>query len=410
MRNLSAIILLSLFLFSCSTTEPQPGMQTIPTNQVPPKPAATQKNQCKDARQPTPIPGEASLFPQVTEQDHILGSNSAYVTVLVYSDFQCLACAKLAPLLHNFISKYPGEVRLVFRHFPLLSMHDKAGLAVQATEAAQLQGKFWETHDLLFEKQADWINLTPSEFQLWLNKASSPLNLDTTKFIAAMDTEEIKKLTQLAWENGNKINLPGSPVILINGEIIKWNVNLLDQLEGYVKLALLKKHQYSTCPPHIIHTGKQYFANLNTTKGTVRIKLFGSQSPITVNNFVFLAQEGWYNGNPFHIVLPGIVVQTGDPTGTGFGGPGYFIENEKNSLMFDKIGMVGMINTGPDTNGSQFFIALAPTPAWNQRYTIFGEVVSGFDVLEKLNPTNLSGQGLAMDQMDTLINITVDEP
>jgi cyclophilin family peptidyl-prolyl cis-trans isomerase/protein-disulfide isomerase len=409
MRYLTITILI-LFLFGCTANEPKPGSQTTPVFQAPAQPTATQKNLCQDARLPTQQPGETSLFPKVTELDHITGPKTAYVTVLVYSDFQCLSCAKLAPLLSSFISKYPGEVRVVFRHFPLLSMHDKADMAVQAAEASQLQGKFWEMHNLLFEKQADWINLTPSEFQTWLNKESAQINLDTEKFISDMNTEGIKKQAQLAWENGKKINLPGSPVILINGEIIKWNVNLLEQLDGYVKLALLQKHQYSTCPPHIIKTGKQYFANLNTTKGTVRIKLFGSQSPITVNNFVFLAQEGWYNGNPFHIVLPGIVVQTGDPTGTGFGGPGYFIANEKNTLMFDKIGMVAMINTGPDTNGSQFFIALAPTPAWNQRYTIFGEVVSGFDVLEKLNPTNLPGQGMVSDQMDTLITITVDQP
>ena len=138
------------------------------------------------------------------------------------------------------------------------------------------------------------------------------------------------------------------------------------------------------------------FATLDTTMGKIRCELFEDQVPKTVANFVGLArgvrpyyvkkEDAWktgnfYDGTLFHRVIPGFMLQGGDPTGTGTGGPGYEFENEDNDLTFDKPGVVAMANHGRDTNGSQFFITFGPTPQLNGGYTIFGQVVEGMDVV-----------------------------
>ncbi len=131
-----------------------------------------------------------------------------------------------------------------------------------------------------------------------------------------------------------------------------------------------------------IDPSKQYFATVKMAKGgEFVIQLFPDKAPITVNSFVFLAQQGFYNGVTFHRVLDGFMAQGGDPTGTGMGGPGYQFVNENSDLTFDKAGVVAMANAGPNTNGSQFFITFGPQPQLNGGYTIFGQVISGMDVV-----------------------------
>lgn len=143
--------------------------------------------------------------------------------------------------------------------------------------------------------------------------------------------------------------------------------------------------QYPAPPPMTINANIQYFAAVKLAKGgQFVIKLFAEKAPKTVNNFVFLAREGFYNGTTFHRVIDGFMAQGGDPTGTGMGGPGYQFPDEISDLVFDRPGLVAMANAGPDTNGSQFFITYAPTPWLNGKHTIFGEVVNGMDVVNGL--------------------------
>jgi len=131
------------------------------------------------------------------------------------------------------------------------------------------------------------------------------------------------------------------------------------------------------------------------------------KAPNTVNNFVFLAQKGWFDNIPFHRVTPGFIAQTGDPTGTGLGGPGYFISNEKNNILYDRAGMLGMANSGPDTNGSQFFITLAPASQLNKDYPAFGQVVTGMDVLARLTPHDPTDYA-SLTRADMLITVTIE--
>jgi peptidylprolyl isomerase len=143
--------------------------------------------------------------------------------------------------------------------------------------------------------------------------------------------------------------------------------------------------QYDSVPPMTIDISKAYTAAVKMEDGgEFVIQLYPEKAPVTVNNFVFLAREGFYDGVTFHRVLPGFMAQTGDPQGTGAGGPGYSFEDETNDFRFDKEGMVAMANAGPDTNGSQFFITLGPAEHLNGLHTIFGQVVSGMEVVRAL--------------------------
>lgn len=140
--------------------------------------------------------------------------------------------------------------------------------------------------------------------------------------------------------------------------------------------------QYAAPPEMIIDTSKQYLATVKMAKGgEFVIQLYPDKAPVTVNNFVFLSMDGFYNGVTFHRVLEAFMAQTGDPTGTGYGGPGYQFDNEVSDLAFDKAGVVAMANGGPNTNGSQFFITFNAVPLKSEDYTIFGQVISGMDVV-----------------------------
>ncbi len=145
---------------------------------------------------------------------------------------------------------------------------------------------------------------------------------------------------------------------------------------------LVGTKQYSGAPPMLIDKTKQYTATVKMAKGgEFVIQLYADKAPITVNSFVFLARQGYFDGVTFHRVLQGFMAQGGDPTGSGSGGPGYKFVNENSDLTFDKAGVVAMANAGPDTNGSQFFITFGPQPQLNGGYTIFGQVISGMDVV-----------------------------
>lgn len=141
-----------------------------------------------------------------------------------------------------------------------------------------------------------------------------------------------------------------------------------------------------TAPPEMaIDPSKVYYATLKTENGDIRVQLFADRTPMTVNNFVFLAREGYYDNTSFHRVLDGFMAQAGDPTGTGAGGPGYQFRDEfVPGLGFDRPYLLAMANAGPGTNGSQFFITFAPTDWLNNRHTIFGEVVSGQEIVDQI--------------------------
>ncbi len=165
--------------------------------------------------------------------------------------------------------------------------------------------------------------------------------------------------------------------------------------EGKAK-ALDGRKTYDAPPPMKIDPRKRYFATLKTTKGDIKIELFAAESPKTVNNFVFLAREHFYDGVRFHRIIGDFMVQTGDPNGDGTGGPGYSFEDELPPRHSYEKGIVAMANAGPDTNGSQFFICSGPACKMldmQPNYSQFGRVVAGMDVLDKIASTPVESAG-----------------
>ena len=143
--------------------------------------------------------------------------------------------------------------------------------------------------------------------------------------------------------------------------------------------------QWNSPPDMQIDTDSTYRATLETDKGDIELELYPEHAPKTVNNFAFLSNEGFYDGLTFHRVIDNFMVQGGDPTGSGRGGPGYEFEDEtEGNPLEHEAGVISMANAGPDTNGSQFFITHAPQPHLNGRHTVFGKVVSGHSVVDAI--------------------------
>lgn len=166
---------------------------------------------------------------------------------------------------------------------------------------------------------------------------------------------------------------------------------------------------YYDAPPELaLDTAKEYAAIIRMAGGgEMRFNLFDDEAPITVNNFIYLANQGYYDGTTFHRVLADFMAQGGDPSGTGSGDPGYTFEDETdNGLTFDRRGLLAMANSGPDTNGSQFFITFVPTPHLDGLHTIFGELVEGDDVLSNIS---LRDPGTTTEPGDVIESITILE-
>lgn len=144
--------------------------------------------------------------------------------------------------------------------------------------------------------------------------------------------------------------------------------------------------EYAQPPEMTIDSEGSYSADIRTNQGTISVELYAEDAPLTVNNFIFLAQQGFYDGVIFHRVIPDFMIQGGDPTGTGGGGPGYRFRDEiVPSLIFDGPGILAMANAGPGTNGSQFFITVAATPHLTGNHTIFGRVTAGQEVADSIS-------------------------
>jgi cyclophilin family peptidyl-prolyl cis-trans isomerase len=263
-------------------------------------------------------------------------------------------------------------------------------MSAEAAEAAGAQGAFWEYHDALFEKQGEWSSLDQDGAREWFIDLAGDLGLDKDRFASDLDNGVFAEYVSSMEEEAINIGLPGTPSALVNGEVVAGqglptDFAVWDNFIGStIAVESLAEMQYDAAPPMTLEDGKTYMARVTMEGGDeFLIELNQAAAPLAVNSFVFLANEGWYDGVTFHRVLPGFMAQTGDPTGTGMGGPGYEFVNEIDpSLSHDAKGVVAMANSGPDTNGSQFFITLAPATHLDGGYTIFGRVVEGMDVVE----------------------------
>jgi cyclophilin family peptidyl-prolyl cis-trans isomerase len=168
-----------------------------------------------------------------------------------------------------------------------------------------------------------------------------------------------------------------------------------------------KTLQWQRPPEMALDPKKTYTAHLTTDKGEIVIRLFADKVPRTVNNFVFLTRQGFYDGTIFHRVIKDFMAQGGDPTGTGTGGPGYrFADEFDRTLRHDKPGVLSMANAGPNTNGSQFFITHVPTPWLDGKHSVFGQVTQGMDVLLSIPPCDPQH---AQAPSVKLLSVTIEE-
>lgn len=190
-----------------------------------------------------------------------------------------------------------------------------------------------------------------------------------------------------------------------------WTATDRVNTQGDAELANIQ--QWSTPPAMTIDGSKKYTAKVETNKGDFTIELLPAEAPMTVNNFVCLARAGYFDNTPFHRIVAGFVIQGGDPTGTGSGGPGYRFNDEPIGLDYEK-GTVAMANAGPNTNGSQFFVVLDDLRGrLGKNYTIFGKVTDGMDVVDKLGqtPTKAGGSGEKSSPVEpvTIEKVTITE-
>ncbi len=318
-------------------------------------------------------------------------------------------------MFERLVDAYPDDVQLVYRHFPLTTIHDNAQKVAEAAEAAGAQGGFWPFHAVLYEEQADWAHYPPDELRDYFIALADEQGLDVDQFTADYDNGTFAEYVSGLEQESINIGLPGTPSVVLDGQLVTGQSLPFDVaiwsnfIDSQIAIKSLADRQYDEAPPMTIDVDKTYYANVMMENGkSFTIKLLPQSAPVTVNNFIFLANEGWYDNVTFHRVIEGFMAQTGDPTGSGAGGPGYAIDNEIDpQLTHGEEGVVSMANSGPDTNGSQFFITFADASSLDGNYSIFGKVIEGMDVVQNItrrDPTDPNAP-----DGDMILTITIEE-
>lgn len=418
-HSLLFLLVFTLLLSACApaTTMPsfKPTVEVTPNAETPVpaqseiQPAADVPAKCtvRDGALRTPDEAQVALaknIPQVNENDWVRGSENAKITIIEYSDYVCPYCAAIMPGLKQMLTVFPDDIRIIYRHFPLPS-HTLSPLATQAAESAGLQGKFWEMSDYLLEKQADWGAMDITAFETYLVTTAESLGLDKDKFISDLKSEAMVNKAQKATEEASQLGISYTPFLMINGRIVQEGE--LQNLGVIIQLLLTSEDVYKECPPTVIDPAKAYTATISTDKGDIEIRLFPEAAPLSVNSFIYLAQEGWYNNQPFNDVIKDSaengfrIAIAGDHTDTGYGSAGYDLGAENLTAKFDKKGMVGLVN------GSQFFITLDPQPVFDGNLSVIGEVISGLEVLDLLSVTYQTDG--TMLPADVIKSITIKE-
>ena len=318
--------------------------------------------------------------------------------------------------MERLVDAYPEDLQIIYRHFPLNSIHPNAQKSAEASEAAGAQGKFWDYHDLLFERQGQWSGLDSVAARDYFVGLAQELGLDVQRFATELDDGTYAAYVSAAEQEAMGLGLPGTPSAIVNGQVVAGE-SLPREFEAWeafvkeeIKLKELSARQYKSAPEMAINQDARYVATVEMASGdTFQIELLPKSAPQTVNSFVFLARNGWFDNITFHRVIRGFVAQTGDPSGTGRGGPGYYIPNEIDStLSHDEKGVVAMANAGPNTNGSQWYITYGDVSQLDGGYTIFGRVIEGMDVVEQITPRDPSRNPNAPEG-DTIARITIEE-
>ncbi|MDF1500196.1 MAG: peptidylprolyl isomerase [Anaerolineales bacterium] len=404
-------VALTAVLSACTGSDTQNGPEasSAPTGLTAPQlgPTSTSKPATPT---PDPAPPTATIRPldPVTAQDWLRGPDDADYSFLVYCDFQSPPCADLAQALEALRTIRHGEIQVIYRQFPLLVLNDKAGLAAQLALSADNQDAFWPMHDLLYDQQDVWSTLSPQDFLTWSEEAAADLGLDGDQVAADLRAGVYAGMVEEGFRQGVNSGLPGTPFLLLNGEWFRASPTLKN-LEAAIRLEQLAGRQYEQRPELELDPDTLYLAHIKMTGGELVVQLFPESAPAAVANFIFLARQGWFDGTLFHRVVPGSYVEGGDPSATGFGGPGYFIRDEIDpAVSFDRPGRLAMANAGPDTNGSRFAITLRSMPEWDGARPILGQVIEGLSLLSGLEARDPL-EDLLLEPADRIITVEIEE-
>ena len=308
----------------------------------------------------------------------------------------------------QLLDAFPDEIRFIYRHFPL-TRHNKAALATQASEAAELQGAFWDIYYLIYETQGEWSTMSPDDFTVWIVDQAEALGLDPVQFEADMFSEDVLYIANYTFNKAIENNVTYTPYFEMDGEEFDANHLSVGWFEYYyLPLADMQDKMFTECPEITIDESLNYTATLVTEKGDIVLGLFPEIAPFAVNSFIFLAENDFYDNVPFHRVLENFMAQSGDPSGLGIGYPGYYFSLEVSpDLTFDREGLLAMANSGPTTNGSQFFITVDAQEHLNGNYTIFGEVLEGLDVVKSLTLRDPNSAGV-LPEPDYILDVIIE--
>jgi len=360
------------------------------------------------------LPSSKTKLPEVTTSDWVRGSMDAPITLYLYTDLQCPYCAQADSIFNEAAKAFPNDVRLVFRHWPLASIHPNAVQAAIAAEAAGRQGKFFPMTEFLFTNQSEWSGKSTADFVTWLNSKAASLGLNAAKFASDLKDPVIAQKVNADMAASNKLfeelstTMPevggfGTPTLFIENYLFSGLERSVQSISSIINILKFTKSNSLECPAMEIDKNKNYVAKVTTTKGNIIIDLLEKDAPLSVNSFVSLAKKGWFDNNV--IFTNEQVIISGDKSNTGYGNAGYAFKDEINSKYnFDKEGMVAMNNFRPGTNGSLFFINKTGFPEINGRYPIFGIVTQGMDVVKTLTLYNGSQP---VEQADKIISVTI---
>lgn len=358
-----------------------------------------------------PRPVTCEPFPlNVNASDHVKGNPQAATTIIEYGDFQCPACAVFAPQMKALMETVSDTVRLVFRHFPL-PQHDKAIPTARAAEAAALQGKFWEMHDLLYEKQGEWSAKPLSEITATLKSYAEALQLDVARFERDLASEAVAARVQRDADSAKAANVSGTPAIFLDGSEIPVQAfqqpDTPAQLRNYAErraqsvAGLSAKTFDFTKPEQVTSKDAKYVMTVKTSRGEIVAELDPSLAPVNVNATVFLAQQGYFDGAPVVLNDQQIgAILMGNPTAAG--NPGFECGVELTPGAMSKPGVVALFGDN-NVSSAQFIFTYSPTLELDGRFSVIGQITSGLDVVKALT----AAQGDA--KADVIQSVTVEQ-
>jgi cyclophilin family peptidyl-prolyl cis-trans isomerase len=296
--------------------------------------------------------------------------------------------------------EYGDQLRFAYRHLPLVSIHDKAVITAEATEAAAAQGKFWEMHDLLYERVQEWNALSEEDLLDKLVEYAGELELDAARFEEELGEHVYREQILADLEAYEEYGQMATPTYVINKSFYPTQeFGGFSRLQAFIGLNLHSDKMYDSPPPQVVEPEKDYVATIRTTKGDIEVELLDDQAPKNVNSFVFLAQDGWYDGLDFFFVDHEAMAVTGDPTNSGgtlpYAGYSCTLETVPDQAL-DEAGIVASL-------GTTFFITYSPQPDFAANFTIIGRVADGMDVAESLAVTRPGPDQVEPDAIETIV-------